>query len=93
MNFTEDAMEFVIYRCTKDPECFVVTDEAHAETLSADICPTPGGRLERVGKYAEMGPERVAFNEAIAKSAIRSRGYYLFGAKSFSTAEWPAAMP
>jgi len=86
-------MEFVVFRCSKDPECFVVSDEAHAPSLSAAICPTPGGELERIGKYAEMGPDRVAFNEAIAKGAIRSRGYYLFGAKSFSTAEWPAAMP
>jgi hypothetical protein len=86
-------MDFVIFRCSKDPETFVVTDEAHAVSLSADICPTPGGRLEPIGKYAEMGSDRVAFNEAIAKSAIRSRGYYVFGAKSFSTAEWPEAMP
>jgi len=86
-------MEFVVFRCSKDPESFVVSDEAHAPSLTAAICPTPGGTLERIGKYAEMGSERVAFNEAIAKSAIRSRGYYLFGAKSFSAAEWPAAMP
>jgi hypothetical protein len=86
-------MEFVIFRCSKDPESFVVTDEAHAASLKADICPTPGGQLERIGKYAEMGRDRVAFNEAIAKSAIRSRGYYLFGAKTFSTSEWPEAMP
>ncbi len=86
-------MEFVIFRCSKDPETFIVTDEAHADKLSADICPTPGGRLERIGRFAEMGEQRLAFNEAIARSAIRSRGYYLFGAKTFSTAEWPAAMP
>jgi hypothetical protein len=86
-------MRFVIFRCSKDPESFVVTDEAHAASLSADICPTPGGRLERIGECDEMGEKRVAFNESIAKGAIRRRGYYLFGAKSFSTAEWPAAMP
>jgi hypothetical protein len=40
-----------------------------------------------------MGKDRVAFNEAIAKSAIHSRGYYLFGAKTFSTSEWPEAVP
>ena len=86
-------MDFVIFRCSKDPESFVVTDEAHAGSLSGDICPTPGGKLERIGEYAEMGEDRVAFNESIAKSAIRNRGYYLFGAKSFSTSEWPTTMP
>jgi hypothetical protein len=89
----EDIMDFVVFRCSKDPDTFVVTDEAHADQLRADVCPTPGWQLERVGKFSEMGKERLAFNEAIAKSGIRSRGYYLFSAKSFTTAEWPAAMP
>lgn len=84
-------MEFVIFRCSSDPEVFIVTDEEHSGQLPTDLC--PGGQLERVGEFAEMGKDRIAFNEAIAKSAIRDHGCYKFAAKSFSTSEWPATMP
>ncbi len=75
-------MEFVVYRCVKDPDYFIITDAEHADSLSGSECPN-GGDLEKLGAFAEMGGERVAFNEGIAKSAIRKQGYYRIEAKSF----------
>ncbi len=75
-------MEFVVYRCVKDPDYFLITDAEHADSLTGNECPN-GGELERVGEFAEMGDSRVAFNEQIAMSAIRKQGYYRIEAKSF----------
>ncbi len=44
--------------------------------------------------FGEIGRDRVAFDEGIAKRSIRQQGYYRFEAKSFNpVAEWPSAMP
>lgn len=76
-------MIFYIYRCTKDPEVFIVTDEEHASLVTASLCPRTG-ELEKVGEYPEMGDRRVAFDETLAKNSIRSQGYFRFEARSFS---------
>ena len=56
--------------------------EACGEHATFDEVPN-GGDLEKVGAFAEMGKDRVAFSEDIAKSAIRKQGYYRIEAKSF----------
>jgi len=86
-------MKFVIYRHSQDPDHIVVTDEAHRGQLPARALPKRGD-VEEIGTYPEMGAKRVAFNEAIAKDAIKNQGYYAFEAKSFDpVAQSPGAMP
>lgn len=74
-------MKFLVYRCTEEPDLFVVTDDEHADQLLGKACPS--GKLEKVGEYDEMGPERAAFDERIARSSIRHQGFYRFEAKTF----------
>jgi len=86
-------VKFVVYRCNKDPDYFLVTDETHQGTLRGDDCPA-GGDLEEIGTYTELGKERVAFNESLAKDAIKTQGYYRFEAKTWDpVAQAPGAMP
>lgn len=66
-------MKFLVYRCTEEPDLFVVTDDEHADKLSAKACLS--GKLEKVGEYTEMGPERTAFDERIARNSIRHQGF------------------
>ncbi len=86
-------MKFLIYRCLDDPDHFLITDAEHASALTGSECPS-GGNIEKVGGYPELGRIRAAFNEDIAKSAIRSQGYYRFEARTFDpVAQQPDAMP
>ena len=86
-------MKFIVFRCKKAPDYFVVTDEAHLGSLPGGVCPG-GGELEKVGEYPELGESRVAFNEAIAKNSIASQGFYRFEAKTFDpVAVSPGTMP
>ena len=83
-------MKFVVYRCNADPDYFLITDPDHKDSVDGSVCPS-GGSLEEVGEYPEMGDKRVAFNENIAKNAIKNQGYYLIEAESFDpVAERPA---
>ena len=88
-------MEFHIYQCISDQDYFLVTDAEHQEALlESDLCPTKGDEMKKVGVFGEMGEERVAFNEAIAKNSIEEHGFYRFEAKSFDpVAERPLSMP
>ncbi len=88
-------MEFHVFRCGKVQDYFVVTDEAHLDkVLAADLCVTEGDKLEKVGVFGEMGKDRVAFDEGLAKRSIEHQGYYRFEAKSFDpVAERPISMP
>ncbi len=79
-------MKFGVYRCKKDPHYFVVTDAERAGELRESWCPR-GGELEKVGEYPEIGAQRVAFDETVAKHAIAQQGFYRFKAKT------PAAVP
>ena len=63
----EGVMTFVVYRCTGDPDYFVVTDPEHAGALP----------------FGEMGEARLAFDEHLAKNSIAAQGFYRFEAKSF----------
>ncbi len=86
-------MRFVIFQCQRDRDMFVVTDDEHAVRLPKELSHLHG-RLERVGAFPEMGEDRVAFDETLAKNSITHQGYYLFEAKSFdAVAEPPETMP
>ena len=85
-------MKFLVFQCSEDRDYFVVTDEAHVDGLSANICPS-GGELKALGEYAEMGKDRVAFDETLAKNSIEHQGYYLFEAQSFAPIPESPEMP
>ena len=87
-------MEFLVFRCKSDRDCFIVTSEAHKASLSGDVCPTHGDTLEKVGRFPELGKERTAFDEELAKRSIEENGFYRFHSKTFDTvAEPPLSMP
>lgn len=87
-------MKFIVYRCPEDRDFFLVTDQEHMGIIAAALCPTAGGEPEMVGEFEEMGDDRVAFDEQIARNSIAHQGYYRFEAKSFApVAEAPSAMP
>ncbi len=85
-------MKFVVYQCTKDPDYFIVTDEAHKGGVSDRLCPS-GGELEAVGEFFEMGARRAAFSEAVAKNAIQKQGYYRFEAPGRAAVPVAPEMP
>ena len=68
-------MKFIVYRCTKDPDYFIVTDEANSDKAKGCVCPS-GGDIHKVGEYAEMGEIRAAFDETLAKNSIEHQGFY-----------------
>lgn len=87
-------MEFLVFRCSSEPDCFIVTSEEHKASLSGDVCPTHGDTLQRVGRFPEMGTERAAFDEEVAKHSIEENGFYRFHSKTFDpVAEPPRSMP
>lgn len=86
-------MKFVVYRCTKTPDYFLITDEAHRDQMRGGMCPEEGD-LELIGEYPELGESRVAFNESIAQSAIKKQGFYQIESKTFDpVAQAPGTMP
>jgi hypothetical protein len=90
----EGTMEFLVYRFKREQGDFVVTDAEHQGALTAETCGMPGDELESVGSFAEMGPERVAFDEGLAKRSIEHQGFYRFHAKTFDpVAQSPLSMP
>ena len=87
-------MEFHVFQCKIDRDYFIVTDAAHVDSLMPAVCQTPGDELEKVGVFAEMGEEGVAFDERFAKNSIDHQGYFRFAANSFDpVAQAPLAMP
>ena len=74
---------------------YLLRDRRHAPRQAGQPpLPDRGDELQKIGVFAEMGGERVAFDETLAKNSIGSQGYYRFQAKTFSpVAEWPLAMP
>ncbi len=86
-------MKFVVYRYTDAPDNFLVTDEAHRGTVKHDAG-ADDRELEEIGIYDEMGEERAAFNETLAKDSIKTQGFYRFEAKTWNpVAQSPATMP
>jgi len=88
-------MEFHVFQCKSDKDYFIVTDQAHlVDVKKAALCPTAGGIMEKVGVFGEMGKERAAFDEDLAKRSIEHQGYFRFEAKSFDpVAQRPLTMP
>ncbi len=87
-------MEFLIYRFKREQDDFVATDAAHEGKLTAEKCGMPGDELEKIGYFAEMGKERAAFDEGLAKRSIAHQGFYRFHAKTFEpVARPPLSMP
>ena len=67
-------MSFHVYRCKRDQDIFIVTDDAHADQVTGSVCPTPEDGLEKVGVFSEMGKgERAAFDEILALNSIESQ--------------------
>jgi hypothetical protein len=92
----EGPMEFHVFQCQSDRDYFVVTDEEHVDAVlkGKNVCPTPGDRPEKVGVFEEVGKDRVAFDEGLARRSIQSQGYYRFEAKTFDpVAQRPLVMP
>ena len=85
-------MKFVVFQCTKDPDYFIVTNEANKSQMKGMLCPN-GGDLTEVGEYPEMGSERVAFDETLAKNSIEKQGYYRFEAPSMAAVPPSPEMP
>ncbi len=88
-------MDFHVFQCKLDKDYFIVTDEAHLEDVKkAGLCPTAGDKMEKVGVFSEMGEERAAFDEGLAKRSIEHQGFYRFEAKTFDpVAKRPLVMP
>ncbi len=85
-------MKFMVFQCSKDPDYFIVTDEAHKGEVKGGLCPN-GGDLQEVGEYPEMGADRAAFDETVAKNSIHKRGYYRFEAPSMAAVPPSPQMP
>ena len=89
-------MKFHVFQCKTDRDFFVVTDDTHLDdTLkNPNVSRTPGDELEKIGTFDEMGKDRVAFDEGLAKRSIESQGFYRFHSKSLDPlGEPPLAMP
>ncbi len=88
-------MEFHVFQCKADRDYFIVTDAAHLEQVkAASLCPSAGDKMEKLGVFEEMGEERAAFDEHLAKRSIENQGYFRFEAKSFDpVAKRPLSMP
>jgi hypothetical protein len=85
-------MKFVVFQCSKDPDYFIVTDEAHKNDMKGGLCPN-GGDLKEVGDFPEMGEERAAFDETLAKNSIQKQGYYRFEAPGMAAVPPAPEMP
>ena len=85
-------MKFVVFQCSKDPDYFIVTDAANKDAVSGKLCPN-GGELKEVGDFAEMGEERAAFDETLAKNSIEKQGYYRFEAPGMAAVPPAPEMP
>jgi len=89
----EVAMTWLVYRFEKERDRFVVTDGEH-ERAAIEKLSAGGTKLEKVGEFPELGAERAAFDERIARNSIRDHGFYRFTAKSFAPAgQSPMTMP
>jgi hypothetical protein len=87
-------MEFHIYRFKSSSAEFVVSDAAHAVDLTPARCGMPEDELEKIGVFPEMGEDRAAFDEGLAKRSIEHQGFYRFHSKTYDpVAQAPISMP
>ena len=85
-------MNFLVYQDTKNPEYFIITDDAH-RAQAYEALGVSGGDLKPVGSFKEIGDERVAFVEAEAKAAIKKKGYYKAHAEHLADVPIAPEMP
>ena len=84
-------MKFVIYQLEKDPEYFIVTDDAHKEKVRTTLATDSG--LKEIGKFDEMGKMRAAFDENVAREAIDKLGYLKVHAQHLADVPIAPEMP
>lgn len=72
-------MMFHVYRSREDANKFLVTDTDNVRGLATRL-----STMDKVGEFPEMGANRVAFSEKLAKGAIKSQGFYEFSRKGSS---------
>ncbi len=85
-------MNFLVYQETKDPEYFIITDDAH-RAQAYEALGVGGGDLKPVGSFKEMGDKRLAFDEAEAKASIKKKGYYKAHAQHLADVPIAPEMP
>lgn len=85
-------MKFLVYQDTKDPEYFIITDDAH-RAQAYETLGVRGGDLKPVGSFKEIGEKRLAFVEAEAKAAINKKGYYKAHAEHMADVPIAPEMP
>lgn len=85
-------MKFIVFQCSESPDYFIVTDNEHVAAVKGGLCPD-AGELKRVGEYGEMGAERAAFDEAMAKASIAKKGYFAFEAPGMAAVPTSPEMP
>ena len=87
-------MQFLIYRFKREADTFVVTDKEHSKDITPAKCGVPDDELEMIGAFGQMGEERAAFDEGLAKRSIDQQGFYRFHSKTFDpVAQTPITMP
>jgi hypothetical protein len=84
-------MKFVIYQLEKDPEYFIVTDDAHKEKVRTSLITDSG--LKEIGNFEEMGKMRAAFDEDVARNAIEKLGYLKVHAEGMADMPVAPEMP
>ena len=84
-------MKFVIYQLEKDPEYFIVTDDAHKEKVRTSLITDSG--LKEIGNFEEMGKMRAAFDEDVASNAIDKLGYLKVNAQHLADVPIAPEMP
>ncbi len=85
-------MNFLVYQDTKEPEYFIVTDDAHKDQAYKNLGVAQGD-LKAIGSFEEMGERRVAFDEMMAKAAIKKKGYFKAHAEHLADVPMAPEMP
>lgn len=80
-------MKFHVYQHPAEPDHYFITDDAAPNPAAAEKLGLSD--MVDIGRFAEMGEGRAAFNEKIAQGAIRAQGYYEFTAMSDWRMETP----
>lgn len=87
-------MEFLVFRCKSDRNCFIDTSETRKASFSEDVCPSHGDTLERASWFPETGQEGTAFDEGPAERSIEENGFYRMHSETFDpVAQPPLLMP
>ena len=85
-------MKFLVYQVVKDPEYFIITDDAH-RAQAYESLGIRGGDLKPIGSFKEAGDNRIAFDELTAKASIKKKGYYKAHAEHLADVPIAPEMP